>query len=189
MAMNDPVLFVSHVSDDRDAAMEIVAELERRGIRCWVAPRNVRLGRPFDDEIDAAIKKCLAMLLIFPDHCNENDYIRRELTVAGNCRKLVLPVRIEDAQPKRGLRVRLSDLHWIDGFVAREQALDAVAQALSLGPATARQTGDAEAGSNDAVVLQVPSESDADLGVPVFSIEGKVSRVGSRSVSDSSGGR
>ena len=91
------------------------------------------------DLIDAAIKKCLAMLLIFSDHCNENDYIRREPTVAGNCRKLVLPVRIEDAQPKRGLRVRLSDLHWIDGFVAREQALDAVAQALSLGPATARQ--------------------------------------------------
>ena len=85
LAMNDPVLFVSHVSDDRDATMEIVAELERRGIRCWVAPRNVRLGRPFDDEIDAAIKKCLAMLLIFSDHCNEK---RLYQTGADSRRKL-----------------------------------------------------------------------------------------------------
>jgi von Hippel-Lindau disease tumor supressor len=37
---------------------------------------------------------------------------------------VIIPFRIENAQPKRGLRVRLSDLHWIDGFVSREMAID-----------------------------------------------------------------
>lgn len=62
-------LFVSHVSEDRAAAMEIVEELERRGLRCWIAPRDVTPGRPFDDEIAAAIDSSRAMLLIFSERC------------------------------------------------------------------------------------------------------------------------
>lgn len=121
---SDPFLFVSHVSEDRTAAMEIVGELERRGVQCWIAPRNVTPGRPFDDEIASALDHCLAMLLIFSDQCNESEYIRREVTVAGESQKLIIPFRIENAQPRRGLRVRLSDLHWLDGFAAHDQAIN-----------------------------------------------------------------
>jgi TIR domain-containing protein/von Hippel-Lindau disease tumor suppressor protein len=117
-------LFVSHVTEDRAAAMEVVEELERRGVRCWIAPRDVNPGKPFDNEIAAAIETSRAMLLIFSEHCNESDYIRREVTVAGESQKVIIPFRIENAQPKRGLRVRLSDLHWIDGFASRERAID-----------------------------------------------------------------
>jgi TPR repeat protein len=124
MTDTHPILFVSHVSEDRAAALQIVDELERRGVSCWIAPRNVQPGHPFDDEIVSALDHCRAMLLIFSEHCNESEYIRREVTVAGENRKVIIPFRIEDVQPRRGLRVRLSDLHWIDGFVAREQAID-----------------------------------------------------------------
>ena len=140
----DPFLFVSHVSEDRAEAMEIVAALERRNICCWIAPRDVQPGRPFDDEISAAIDGCRAMLLVFSDHCNDSEYIRREVTVAGESQKLVIPFRIENAHPKHGLRVRLADLHWIDGFVAREQAVDAVAQALGLSTTTSTEPADVQ---------------------------------------------
>jgi hypothetical protein len=130
MANDDLFLFVSHVREDRDAAMAIVEELEQRGVRCWIAPRNVRPGRPFDDEIVDAIETSRAMLLVFSDRCNESEYIRREVTVAGESQKIIIPFRIEDAQPRRGLRVRLSDLHWIDGFATRERAIDDLARHL-----------------------------------------------------------
>ena len=91
MADSDPFLFVSHVSEDRVAALEIVGELERRGVPCWIAPRNVEPGHPFDDEIVAALDRCRAMLLIFSEHCNESEYIRREVTVAGENRKIIIP--------------------------------------------------------------------------------------------------
>jgi len=130
--------------------MEIVGALERRNVRCWVAPRDVQPGRPFDDQISAAIDGCRAMLLVFSDHCNDSEYIRREVTVAGDAEKLVIPFRIENAHPRHGLRVRLADLHWIDGFIAREQAVDAVAQALGLNTTTTSQPAGGEPGSTNA---------------------------------------
>jgi hypothetical protein len=126
MTQGDFFLFVSHVNEDHVSAMQIVAELERRGVHCWIAPRDVHPGKPFDDEIADAIEASRAMLLIFSDNCNTSEYIRREVTVAGESQKVIIPFRIENAQPKRGLRVRLSDLHWIDAFVSREQAIDEV---------------------------------------------------------------
>jgi formylglycine-generating enzyme required for sulfatase activity len=128
MVDSDLFLFVSHVSEDRAVALEIVSELERRGVPCWIAPRNVEPGKPFDDEISDALDRCRAMLLIFSEHCNESEYIRREITVAGESHKIIIPFRIEDVLPRRGLRVRLSDLHWIDGFASRERAVDELAK-------------------------------------------------------------
>jgi TIR domain len=130
MESDDFFLFVSHVTEDRAAASQIVEELERRGVRCWIAPRNVQPGKPFDDDIADAIESCRAMLLIFSSQCNESEYIRREITVAGNANKLIIPFRIEDVEPKRGLSVRLANLHWIDAFVARERAIDEVVRSV-----------------------------------------------------------
>jgi predicted ATPase len=131
VAKSGPVLFVSHVAENRASALEVVEELERRGTRCWIAPRDVRAGMSFDDEIAGAIEASQALLLVFSDLCNDSEYIRREVTVAGESRKPVIVFRIEDVQPRKGLRVRLSDLHWIDGFIGRERALLEVIRAVS----------------------------------------------------------
>jgi TIR domain/VHL beta domain len=136
MTAPEPFLFVSHVSEDRDAAMAVVEELERRGIPCWIAPRNINPGKPFDDEIAAAIEGSRAMLLIFSELCNDSEYIRREVTVAGESQKVIIPFRVDKAQPKRGLRVRLSDLHWIDGFTSRERAIDELVKNFERSPAS-----------------------------------------------------
>ena len=72
------------------------------------------------------------MLPIFSERCNENEYNRREVTVAGESQKFIIPLLIENAQPRRGLRVRPSDLHWIDAFVSREQAIDEIINGVKL---------------------------------------------------------
>jgi hypothetical protein len=80
------------------------------------------------------------MLLIFSEHCNENAYIRRELTVAGESQKLIIPFRVKDAKPQGGLRIRLSDPHWIDGFASGLRAIDEVVTALDPGSTTLPKT-------------------------------------------------
>jgi len=125
-------IFVSHVREDREEALSIVDVLEKRGLNCWIAPRDVHPGKPFDDEIANAIENCLAMLLIFSTNCNDRDYIRREITFAGDAKKLIIPFRIEDVRPQGALRLRLSDLHWIDAFVKREMAIEQLMKILTM---------------------------------------------------------
>ena len=149
MESDDFFLFVSHVTEDRIAALQVVDELERRGVRCWIAPRNVRPGGTFDDDIADAIESCRAMLLIFSSRCNESEYIRREITVAGNMNKIIVPFRIEDVEPKRGLSVRLANLHWIDAFVARERAIDDVVRSVQSSSADKPPQASRPAASND----------------------------------------
>src|SRR5215470_5178234 len=150
MKSDDFFLFVSHVTEDRAAASQVVEELERRGVRCWIAPRNVQPGKPFDDDIADAIESCRAMLLIFSSQCNESEYIRREITVAGNANKLIIPFRIENVEPKRGLSVRLANLHWIDAFAARERAIDDVVRSVHAPPAGSSPQASRPAASDQA---------------------------------------
>ena len=125
-------LFVSHATEYRQAALRIVFNLEARGVPCWIAPRKIRPGNAFDDEIADAINGCRAFVLVFSNRCNDSEYIRREITVAGNAQKLIIPFRIEDVEPQRGLSVRLANLHWINAFTARERAIEELVGAVNV---------------------------------------------------------
>jgi hypothetical protein len=169
MESDDFFLFVSHVTEDRIAASQIVDELERRGVRCWIAPRDVRPGGTFDDDIADAIESCRAMLLIFSSRCNESEYIRREITVAGNMNKVIVPFRIEDVEPKRGLSVRLANLHWIDAFVARERAIDEVVRSVQPSSAGSPPQASRPAASDEAKARWTPppkAQSTSTVALP-----------------------
>jgi hypothetical protein len=178
MESDDFFLFVSHVTEDRIAASQIVDELERRGVRCWIAPRDVRPGGTFDDDIADAIESCRAMLLIFSSRCNESEYIRREITVAGNMNKVIVPFRIEDVEPKRGLSVRLANLHWIDAFVARERAIDEVVRSVQPSSAGSPPQASRPAASDEAKARWTPppkappTSTDALPWIPVKTLQG-----------------
>jgi hypothetical protein len=172
MESDDFFLFVSHVTEDRAAASQVVDELERRGVRCWIAPRNVRPGSAFDDDIADAIGSCRALLLIFSSRCNDSEYIRREITVAGNVNKVIIPFRIENVEPKRGLSVRLANLHWIDAFVARERAIDDVVRSVQ---SSSDQTAQASrpAASDEAKARWTPPEAQptSTVALPVKTLQ------------------
>jgi hypothetical protein len=44
-----PEVFVSYASQDTAIANAIVAALERHGVKCWIAPRNVIPGALYAD--------------------------------------------------------------------------------------------------------------------------------------------
>jgi TIR domain len=130
MTTPDLFLFVSHIGEDRSAALQIAGELEGRGIPCWIAPRDSSPGQHPKSEIAHAIEACRAMLLILSDRSNDSEYITQEITIAGDAGKVIIPFRIEEARPKGGLSVRLAHLNRIDSFVSRERAIDEVMHKL-----------------------------------------------------------
>src|ERR1700680_2891197 len=61
-------VFISYASQDAAVANAIVESLERHGIRCWIAPRDVVPGSLYADEIVGAINDAKAVVLILSEH-------------------------------------------------------------------------------------------------------------------------
>ncbi len=63
-------VFVSYASRDKATADAVVATLERRGIRCWAAPRDVTPGDKWADAIVRAISRGRVMVMVFSSGAN-----------------------------------------------------------------------------------------------------------------------
>jgi hypothetical protein len=110
------VAFISYASEDREKAEEICTALERRRLPCWMAPRDVRAGHEYADEIIRGIELCAAMVVVFSAAANTSVFVPREVERAVAKKKPLFPVRIEDAMPTEGLEFLISGEQWIDAW-------------------------------------------------------------------------
>ncbi len=110
------MIFVSHAEPDRRRAMSLVAELEKAGFRCWIAPRDIPKGADFRESILGAIDACAAFMLVFSSHANTSKWVDRELAEADEQEKPVFWIRLEDLQPKRSIWLVLRHIQFLDAF-------------------------------------------------------------------------
>lgn len=110
------VAFISYASEDREKAEEICADLERRRLPCWIAPRDVRAGHEYADEIIRGIELSAAMVIVFSAAANTSIFVPREVERAVAKKKPLFPVRIEEATPTEGLEFLISGEQWIDAW-------------------------------------------------------------------------
>ena len=109
-------VFVSYSAADRAPALSVVEGLESRGIRCWVAPRDIPAGSEYGEEIVEAIKGCRILVLIFSAQANSSPHVRREVERAVSARRAILPFRVEDITPTGAMEYALGNTHWLDAF-------------------------------------------------------------------------
>ena len=109
-------VFISHSAHNREVADAICEALEKTGIRCWVAPRDVRPGRSFPGEITRAIQQSKVMVMVFSSHSNNSEQVLREIQLATDSRLVIIRFRIEDVALTDDLRYFLSSPHWLDAL-------------------------------------------------------------------------
>jgi hypothetical protein len=109
-------IFVSYSQPDYDCAMELVTRVEREGIECWIAPRDIAPSADWAAEIIDAISTSRTMILIFSASSNGSPQVRREVERAVSKQVNILPFRIEDVKPSKSLEYFLSTQHWLDAF-------------------------------------------------------------------------
>ncbi len=111
-----PAAFISYASQDQAKAFEICRLLEAHGLKCWIAPRNVRAGREYADEIVRGIESAGTMVLLLSKAANDSIFVRREVERAVSKNKPVFPMRIENVQPSPALEFFVSSTHWLDAY-------------------------------------------------------------------------
>jgi len=115
MARGD--VFVSYCTKtDRDAAYDLVWQVEAHGIECWIAPRDVQGGTEWAAEIVNAITVCKVMVLIFSPSANESPQVRREVMLAMHRGVRIVPFRIAQVAPSASLEYYLGGHQWLDAF-------------------------------------------------------------------------
>jgi len=106
--------FISYASENGEKAEEICASLERRGLVCWMAPRDIRAGREYADEIIHGLERSAAVVLVLSEAANTSVFVLREIERAVSKDINVVPVRIEEVTPSPGLELFISGTHWMD---------------------------------------------------------------------------
>jgi hypothetical protein len=109
-------VFISYSHVDKAIADATCATLERAGIRCWIAPRDIVPGEEYGAAIIKAIDQSRAVILIFSASANSSHQTRREVERAINNGVPLVPVRIEDVKPTESLAYFMSSVHWLDAL-------------------------------------------------------------------------
>src|ERR1051325_1253207 len=126
-----PFVFISHSSQDRRIAARVCEALERCGLACWHASRDIHPGENFQEEIVKAIRSARAMVLVFTGSANNSDEIKKEIALASQNHLAVIPLRVEDVLPSDAFRYELSTRQWIDAFDDWDRAMARLAEQIS----------------------------------------------------------
>ena len=89
-------IFISYSTVDVANAETVCNVLEKNGLSCWMAPRDIPGGSNYTKEIPTAIRDCKVFLLILSENAQSSHWVLKELDSAVNCGKVILPFMLED---------------------------------------------------------------------------------------------
>lgn len=111
--MNHDV-FVSYSSKDKGVAEAVCRSLEEEGVRCWIAPRDIRPGEEYADAIIEALNSSRVFLVILSEESNASPQVRREVERAVSKDLQILTFRIDNTLLSKAMEYYLSNRHWLD---------------------------------------------------------------------------
>jgi hypothetical protein len=109
-------VFISYSSQDKIIADAICATLENRKIRCWIAPRNVPMDKPFGTAVVNAIRGSRSFVLVLSEGSSNSASVLREVSEAFDNGIPIVPFRIQDVEPSEKLSFYIKSLYCLDAI-------------------------------------------------------------------------
>lgn len=113
--MNSDV-FISYSSQDKQMAEEIYQTIEKNGLKCWIAPRDIPPGKKYAACIIEAIRNSSMMVIVFSSNSNNSDHVLTECEHAMSLKKIIIPFRIQEITPSDEMQYYINSRQWIDAF-------------------------------------------------------------------------
>jgi uncharacterized protein YjbI with pentapeptide repeats len=94
--------FISYSSEDDDFVCRLHADLQDKGVRCWFAPHDMKIGAKILDTLDEAIRLRDKVLLVLSEASIASEWVEDEVTKAFEEERqrsgvVLFPVRLDDA--------------------------------------------------------------------------------------------
>ena len=106
-------IFISHSSADSNTAQKICGLLERNSIPCFIAPRDIRSGKEYAEELINGIDRSSAMILLMSENANTSPHVLREVERAVSKSIPILVYKLEDVSLSKSMEYFLMTHQWI----------------------------------------------------------------------------
>ena len=123
-------VFISYSSKNQSDADFIKRALESNGISCWMAPGSIPSGSNYAKEIPNAIRNCRVFVLILSQSAQLSVWVPKELDLAVNEGKTVVPFMIEDCQILDEFNFYLIGAQRLHAYYERAEAIAQLVQRI-----------------------------------------------------------
>jgi TIR domain len=94
--------FISYSSKDQDFAERLHADLQIRGVRCWFAAEDLKIGDRFQERIEESIRVYDKVMIVLSEASVKSRWVEREVNAARERedrenRLILFPVRLDEA--------------------------------------------------------------------------------------------
>ena len=141
-------VFISYAAKDRERVAKLVEGLQQAGVSVWIDMAGIEVAAMWSKEIVSAIRECKVLLLSISPQSTESENVVKELALASERKKPIIPIYLEPAEIPETMEYQLAGIQRVEFYEGREEiALQAVIRALAkLGVAVADEASAAAAG-------------------------------------------
>jgi TolB-like protein/tetratricopeptide (TPR) repeat protein len=170
-------VFLSYASQDTEVANTVCKDLEGRGIRCWIAPRDVAPGALYADAIVRAINEAKVLLIVLSQSAVASSHVGKEVERASSKHKQIIALRIDAAPLTPALEYFLSESQWVDiPALGMQAALGKIADVIRAGPASG--ASDAARGAAGTTAPPAPNKGRSPLTIGILAAAGLITVAG-----------
>ena len=92
-------VFISYAMKNQEVANRLVVALEKHGLRCWIATRDIPFGASWPAEISNAISGSRLLLVVLSGDASKSEHLEREVGLAIEAHVPIFPLKIDDNAP------------------------------------------------------------------------------------------
>lgn len=126
--MEKKEVFISYKSEDENQAQWLKSVLETNGISCWMAPASIPGGSNYAKEIPQAIENCRVFVVVLTKRCQDSIWVPKELDLALNSKKPVMPFVLENCQLNDDFNFYLSNVQRYAAYQNKTAAAEQMLQ-------------------------------------------------------------
>ena len=115
-------VFISYAARDRERVLGLVERLRKAGVTVWIDQVGIDVSTMWSQEIVSAIKSCKVMLLSISPHSTESGNVVKELALASERKKPIIPVYLEAAEIPETMEYQLAGIQRVEYFRENEDA-------------------------------------------------------------------
>jgi TolB-like protein len=142
-------VFISYASKDRDRILDLVDRLDSARVPVWIDQMSIEGATMWSQEIVAAIRNCKVLILAISENSADSENVVKEVALASEGRKRILPVYLESAEIPESMAYQLAGIQRVEFFERQEDAgQQSVIRALAkLGVTVSEEASTAAAGA------------------------------------------